>query len=161
MGITWKRVLFVASAAFVAGLVVLLALFAASRILTLWDDGDSAVNYGDVPALAHESYRVELGKCLEHHITYADRLSAGSTQGVSRFAIARCADLSASWDGSRLIGGHEWDDPTAADLKACRKAAETYFRENHPGAAPSVYVKAKWFYIRSVCIPTKGTAGTW
>ena len=118
-----------------------------------------AINYDDVPALAGKHYRAMLGECLEHHITYADRLGGKGTSANSRFAIARCANLSASWHDKSYFSGDPWDDPTAAELEACRKAAAAYLRENHPGAKPDTYYKAAGFYVFSVCIPTKSTAG--
>ena len=117
-----------------------------------------ANNYDDVPALAGEHYRAALGKCLEHHMTYADRMNPRGGKSNSWFAIARCSGLSASWTGSWL-SSKEWGDPTAADLKACAKAARAYLRENHKGVDHG-YLTVVQFYSRSVCIAAKHTAGS-
>ena len=107
--------------------------------------------------MAEEHHRVKLGDCLEHHLTYAERLG-GSGERHSEFAIARCARVSRQYTDDALIdlGAEDWHDPDRTELRECKKQAWDYVEHHYPKIDAYNFVEA--FYVRSICIPGKGTA---
>ena len=107
--------------------------------------------------MAEEHHRVKLGKCLDHHLTYAERMGGAGNRHAD-FAIARCANKSRHYTDDAYInlGSEDWHDPDREALRECKKQAWEYVGEHYPLVAD--YHSVRSFYIRSVCIPTKGTA---